>query len=88
VLPFDADAMALLHPRLHGARSLGPDAVVILERTAATTTAAVTGRTSNYVVRASGVERSCSCPWYEKHAGSRGPCKHVLAFELSEQGMP
>ncbi|MET0715558.1 MAG: SWIM zinc finger family protein [Mycetocola sp.] len=86
-LPFDADAMALLHPRLQGARSLGPDAVVILERTATTTVAAVAGRTANYVVRASGAERSCTCPWYEKHAGSRGPCKHVLAFELLEQGV-
>jgi predicted nucleic acid-binding Zn finger protein len=75
----------LLHPRLQGAQSLGPDAVVILERTATTTVAAVTGRSANYVVRAWGAERSCTCPWYEKHAGSRGPCKHVLAVELFEQ---
>ena len=25
---------------------------------------------------------SCSCPWWAKHGGSRGPCKHVLAVHL------
>ena len=25
----------------------------------------------------------CSCPWWAKHGGSRGPCKHVLAVHLA-----
>ncbi|MGL4942941.1 MAG: SWIM zinc finger family protein [Thermoguttaceae bacterium] len=24
----------------------------------------------------------CTCPWYAKHQGERGPCKHVLAVQL------
>ena len=31
---------------------------------------------------------SCTCPWWGKHQGTRGPCKHVLAahITLSERG--
>ena len=25
---------------------------------------------------------SCTCTWYVRYAGSRGPCKHVLATRL------
>ena len=25
---------------------------------------------------------TCTCPWYGKHQGDRGPCKHVLAARL------
>ena len=25
---------------------------------------------------------SCSCPWWAKHGGRRGPCKHVLAVHV------
>ena len=28
----------------------------------------------------------CQCPWEEKHHGTRGPCKHVLAVALSLRG--
>ena len=24
----------------------------------------------------------CSCPWFSKHQGQRGPCKHILAAQL------
>ncbi|MGO9974725.1 MAG: SWIM zinc finger family protein [Solirubrobacteraceae bacterium] len=25
---------------------------------------------------------SCDCQWWYKHAGDRGPCKHILAAIL------
>jgi hypothetical protein len=25
----------------------------------------------------------CTCPWYSKQRGQRGPCKHILAARLS-----
>jgi len=25
----------------------------------------------------------CTCPWFAKHQGERGPCKHVLAVEAA-----
>ena len=28
----------------------------------------------------------CTCPWYGKHQGDRGPCKHVLAARIVVQG--
>ena len=46
-------------------------------------------------VRGSGVEHRvrlsaegarCTCPWWAKHHGDRGPCKHVLAVQLSLEG--
>nr|WP_308606435.1 SWIM zinc finger family protein [Massilia sp. DJPM01] len=37
-------------------------------------------------------ELLCTCPWFGKHQGARGPCKHVLAAEaiqsMSPQGAP
>lgn len=81
-LPFDADAMALLHPRLRGAQALGSAAIVILECQSDVKVTAVAGRSATYIVRSTATETTCTCPWYEKHRGTRGPCKHVLAVEL------
>ena len=25
----------------------------------------------------------CTCPWWGKHRGTRGPCKHVLAARMA-----
>lgn len=27
----------------------------------------------------------CTCPWWGKHQGTRGPCKHVLAARMAAQ---
>ena len=43
------------------------------------------------LVRGTGVEHrvvlagggdKCTCPWYSRHRGQRGPCKHILAARL------
>jgi predicted nucleic acid-binding Zn finger protein len=28
----------------------------------------------------------CTCPWFSKHQGQRGPCKHVLAARIFVEG--
>ena len=28
----------------------------------------------------------CTCPWFSKHLGQRGPCKHVLAARILVEG--
>ena len=28
-------------------------------------------------------EDRCTCPWYAKYRGGRGPCKHVLAARIA-----
>ncbi|MDE0805543.1 MAG: SWIM zinc finger domain-containing protein [Acidimicrobiales bacterium] len=83
-LPFDLDAMALLHPRVRGAAGLGANAVVIVGRKPHELMAVVTGKTATYVVRVSGgSESTCTCPWFEKHGLTRGLCKHRLALDMA-----
>jgi uncharacterized Zn finger protein len=43
----------------------------------------------DYLVRLSdtGIPDSCTCPWWNKHRGTRGPCKHVLAVRLFREGI-
>jgi hypothetical protein len=76
-LPFGA-ALEDMHPRLASARAL-------------TDSGAVTLADGGAVVRSGDVEHRvsfgaadrCTCPWWGKHQGSRGPCKHVLAARLA-----
>ena len=35
-----------------------------------------------YRVRSTRTAGRCTCPWYGRHRGDRGPCKHVLAVQL------
>jgi hypothetical protein len=35
-----------------------------------------------YRVRRLDVGFSCTCPWWARHRGQRGPCKHALAFSM------
>ena len=77
-LPFDMARIEALNPRLKAAKALfekgavrwdGADAEVVAD---------------DVVHRVTGHETDwqCTCPWYAKHAGQRGPCKHVLAVEM------
>jgi len=83
-LPFTNDAIEKYQSRLHGARELA----------ASTSATPVPGagpdqafdvRSDDSVYRvtlmANG-EWRCTCPWYGKHRGQRGPCKHLLAVRL------
>ena len=80
-LPVRPDALTAMHPRLAGARTL-------IERGAVTREEGARFRVSSGANRyrvevpadpyAIG-EYSCTCPWWIKHRGGRGPCKHVLA---------
>jgi hypothetical protein len=79
-LPFDLAGMEAEQPRLRAARRLAADhAVKFLTNGEA-------------VVISSGVEHRvrwaadgphCTCPWFARYAERRGPCKHVLAAQLT-----
>jgi uncharacterized Zn finger protein len=43
----------------------------------------VCGTGVEHRVRLMDGESKCTCPWYAKHHGERGPCKHVLALQLA-----
>jgi hypothetical protein len=86
-LPFDLALVERLQPRLRDARKLAAEGGVRVERSGEDGIAAW--------VRGSGVEHRvtldehggrCTCPWYAKHRGERGPCKHVLAVQIASGG--
>lgn len=80
VLPFDLSLVDDLNPRLASARELlEQGAVSILSEQPVEATVASGGTVHR--VRAVGDELRCTCPWFAKHQGARGPCKHVLAVE-------
>ncbi len=81
-LPMQADALASLHPRLAQAHGL-----VAAGGVHATSDGRVEVRsgTPTYTVTlgADPDEDRCTCPWYAKYRGGRGPCKHVLAARIA-----
>ncbi len=83
-LPFDLGRTERLQPRLRDARRLVERAAVRLEPADASGLIAwVAGPGGvEYRVRSSADGWSCTCPWYGRHRGDRGPCKHVLAVQI------
>jgi len=80
-LPFDLDAVETLQPRLRNARKLIEAKAVRQEPG---------GEHPVFWVKGSGLEHRvvladsdrCTCTWFAKHGGERGPCKHLLAARL------
>ena len=83
-LPFDLGRIERLQPRLRDAhRLVDADAVRIESAEPSGIAAWVSGAGGvEYRVRVTGDGWSCTCPWYGRHRGDRGPCKHVLAVQL------
>ena len=77
-LPYDRAVLEKMHPRLRGARELVEQGAVRLVDEAKAT---VRSGDAEYVVRVEGGVTRCTCAWFAKHRGERGPCKHVLAVE-------
>lgn len=82
VLPFDLSSVEDMHPRLADARELLARGAVSIAN-ASPVEAQVSSAGSVYSVREIDGELRCTCPWYAKHQGERGPCKHALAVEAS-----
>ncbi|MGC5334543.1 SWIM zinc finger family protein [Micromonospora sp. DT62] len=81
VMPYDAGRAERDNPRLVGARALR-DAGAVHHDTA--TTATVHSGEQVYRVRQlPGGDLTCTCPWWAKHRGQRGPCRHALATRMS-----
>jgi hypothetical protein len=89
-LPFDIDRIEALQPRLLDARALVQEGKV-----AATTLSGsardeagytVAGTNTTHLVRLAAEGDRCSCPWFSRHQGERGPCKHILAARITADG--
>lgn len=80
-LPFGA-ALERLNPRLAASQVLLDAAAVSFDGGDGRRAVVSSGDHHQVVLLgpAGGVDgASCSCPWYARHTGGRGPCKHVLA---------
>ena len=83
-LPFDLDLVEKLQPRLQNARKLIDSGGVRLVRQDADGIEAYvqgTGVEHRVVIDADD-NAKCTCPWFHRHHGDRGPCKHVLAVRM------
>lgn len=81
-IPYDADAVDRDHPRLNAARALVASGAV--ER--ADGMFRVGDGEHRHWVTIDGTDRgTCTCRWYARYTGSRGPCTHVLAVLLTHQ---
>jgi hypothetical protein len=83
-LPFDLGQVEKLQPRLQGARKLlAEDRVEVLTRLAdGGADVAVGGTNVTHHVRLRSDGDRCTCPWFSKYQGKRGPCKHILAASI------
>ncbi|MEV7771244.1 SWIM zinc finger family protein [Kitasatospora sp. NPDC086791] len=80
-LPYDAGRADTANPRLRAARALVEAGAVRLEEGGATAVVTVDDHLQR--VRADEAGRmSCTCLWWGKYRGGRGPCKHALAVGM------
>lgn len=82
-LPYDAERVERHKPRLGAARELVAAGAVALEGSLASVTAE---DGHQHRVRDEAGVLSCSCLWWAKYRGGRGPCKHALAVRMVRRG--
>jgi hypothetical protein len=81
-LPFKLNRIAGLNPRMKNAEKLIAEGKVeILNKIAARTEARVEGTDVHHTVIIDHDKERCTCEWFSKYQGERGPCKHVLAVK-------
>jgi hypothetical protein len=83
-LPFDLERIEALQPRLKDARDLlATGGVAILtDLGEGDFDMGVQGTGVRHHVRLRSDGDRCTCPWFSKYQGERGPCKHVLAARM------
>ena len=83
-LPFDLGRTERLQPRLRDAKRLVERSAVRIDAADASGIAAWVEGVGGveYRVRSTAEGWGCTCPWYGRHRGDRGPCKHVLAVQI------
>ncbi|MFD8999677.1 SWIM zinc finger family protein [Streptomyces sp. NPDC059582] len=82
-LPYDAERVVRHNPRLRSARALVAAGGVVLDGAIGTVTAE--DGHAHRVRDGSGV-LTCSCLWWARYRGGRGPCKHALAVRMARRG--
>ncbi len=77
-LPFDMSQVEGLNPRLKSAQALFDKGAVNWDGDAAK----VMSDGAIHSVTREDTGWQCTCPWFAKNGGQRGPCKHALAAEM------
>lgn len=81
-LPFKLSRILSLNPRLKDAEKLiAENRVTILAKNGSKIEARVKGSGVDHVVIINREQERCTCTWFAKHEGDRGPCKHILAVK-------
>lgn len=81
-LPYKLNRILSLNPRLKDAEKLlEEEKVDITLQTPGRVEARVHGSDVKHTVVLEGDKARCTCTWYAKYQGDRGPCKHVLAVK-------
>lgn len=78
-VPFDTDAVDRDHPRLKAARTLAAAGTV--ERAGDRWT--IGDGDHRHWVTLGGSDPTCTCRWFVRYQGGRGPCSHILAALIS-----
>ena len=84
-MPFDLDAIDALQPRLEAAKKIVASGEVkrgARDDETGGVEILVPGSGVVHRVRLGDEAARCTCPWFAKHKGDRGPCKHVLAAQM------
>lgn len=85
-LPFDLSQVEDLQPRLKAARKLVEEGLVRpVQGDGQTAIYEVAGSGTKHRVQLSEDGDRCTCPWFSKYQGERGPCKHILAANLASE---
>ncbi|QEG00535.1 hypothetical protein Mal15_46050 [Stieleria maiorica] len=83
VLPFDMDKVEKQQPRLVAALKLiDADGVKLFEETPDGPNFQVAGTNVEHFVRLRPDGDRCTCQWFNRYQGQRGPCKHILAARI------
>ncbi len=83
-LPYEAGRAEAANPRLRAARALVEAGAVRLEDGGATAVVTVDDHIQRVRTGADG-RVGCTCLWWAKYRGGRGPCKHALAVAMVRQ---
>ncbi|RBL88499.1 SWIM zinc finger family protein [Chitinophaga flava] len=79
-LPFKLNRILSLNPRMKEAEQLlAEDKVAIISQQHDKVEARVAGSGVTHTVTVDGDNARCTCTWFARHQGERGPCKHILA---------
>lgn len=84
-LPFNLELVEDLQPRLIRARDLVANKAVRIssKNENGKVEAYVKGTETEHHIQLDENVARCTCPWYSKHPGERGPCAHILAVEIT-----